>query len=52
MKKLFFLFILLTLISCNSYNSKWEEIKGSGISENEIRIELSCELIELIENGD
>ncbi|WP_396153172.1 hypothetical protein [Flavobacterium sp.] len=35
MKKLFFLFILLTLISCNSYNSKWEEIKGSGISENE-----------------
>lgn len=35
MKKLFFLFTLLTLISCNSYNSKWEEIKGRGISENE-----------------
>lgn len=33
MKKLFFLFLLLTLISCNNYNSKWEEIKGSGISE-------------------
>lgn len=35
MKKLFFLFILSTLNSCNNYNSKWEEIKGSGISENE-----------------
>ncbi|WNM18339.1 WD40/YVTN/BNR-like repeat-containing protein [Flavobacterium capsici] len=33
MKKTFLLLLLLFLYSCNSYNSKWEEIKGSGIVE-------------------
>lgn len=35
MKNLFFLLILSKLISCNNYNSKWEEIKGMGVSNEE-----------------
>ena len=35
MKNIIILLLLLVLNSCNNYNSKWIEIKGTGISEGE-----------------